>query len=55
MEQSVHYVISNEASEGECLDSDEKEEEFKARATWVIQAEADVEHELVICNSSRSS
>ena len=45
------HVLSNEACDGECLDSDEKEE-FEARATWVIQAEGDVEHELIICNSS---
>ena len=45
VEQSAYYVISNEASDGECLDSDEKEDEFEVRATWVIQAEGDVVHE----------
>ena len=37
---------------GECIDSDEKEE-FEARATWVILAEADVKHELVSCDRGR--
>ena len=56
VEQSVYYVISNETSEEECLNSNEKEEELEARAAWVIQAEADVEHEqgrkLLHCNFS---